>query len=284
MFSKVYLEITDACNLSCPFCHGTKRAIAYLPYEKFCFLLERLRGKTEYLYFHLMGEPLLHPQLPQMLEAADRAGFTTMLTTNGTLLDTCGETLATSGLKKVSVSLQALESVGIDDPDEYLATVARFAYRCAETGTICVLRLWNVQNDSEKENAGMLAKLHRLFPDEWIKNRSGYKLIRAPLGEREVYLEFGKRFDWPDEASEKRYDTSGCPALSDQLGILCDGTVVPCCMDADGVIALGNLFDSSLDEILTSPRATALLAAHKNGKPCEKLCKSCGYLAAARNR
>lgn len=282
MFSKIYLEITNACNLSCPFCHGTKRAIEYLSYEKFCFLSERLQGKTDYLYFHLMGEPLLHPHLPHMIVTARKMGFAPMLTTNGTLLKRCGDALIEAHPKKISVSLQALESKGIDLPDEYLRSVTRFAYRCADAGIICVLRLWNGKNDVETENAEMLAKLCELFPDEWIRNRSGYKLIHAPLGEREVYLEFGKRFDWPDEKSAVRYDTSGCPALSDQLGILCDGTVVPCCMDADGAIALGNLFEMPLDEILASPRATALLAAHKSGKPCEKLCESCGYRYAAR--
>lgn len=280
MLSKIYFEITNVCNLSCPFCHGTRRAPSFLERENFLLLLEKIKGHAKYLYFHVLGEPLLHADLPDMMRAAKAAGFSVMLTTNGTLLCKRGEELLETGaLTKISVSLQALESGGAGKTDDYLAVVSHFAKRCGEAGVICVLRLWNEGSESEKQNAMLIEKLHALFPDEWIKNRSGFKLIASPRGQNEVYLEFDRRFAWPDIQSKKETVVRTCRALSDQIGILCDGTVVPCCMDADGEIKLGNLYTQTLDEILSSPRAAALLSSFQKGVPCEALCASCGYAA-----
>ena len=85
-FRKIYLEIGNICNLRCSFCPGTKRAPRMLTPEEFHILASRVRDYTEYLYFHLMGEPLLHPQLPALLAEAERLAFKVMITTNGTLL------------------------------------------------------------------------------------------------------------------------------------------------------------------------------------------------------
>ena len=285
MLSKIYFEITDVCNLSCLFCHGTKRVPRFLDYGDFLFLLDKIAGKARYLYFHLMGEPLLHKDLPAMMRAASQKGFSVMLTTNGTLLPKCGKALLDTGaLTKISISLQALESGEIGDIDRYLQNAADFARECGKNGVICVLRLWNAGSESEKQNAALLDRLHMLFPDEWIQNRSGCKLISSPRGQNEVYLEFGDRFFWPDEKNGQPASVQTCRALSDQIGILCDGTVVPCCMDADGAVALGNLHTESLEEILDSERAKKLLFSFKKGEPCEKLCASCGYASRFRLR
>lgn len=278
MLSKIYLEITNVCNLSCPFCHGTARKPAFMRYEDFLTLLEKIKGQAEYLYFHVLGEPLLHEDLPRMLQKAHEYGFTVMLTTNGTLLSRCGNALLeTDAPKKISVSLQALESGGIPDRDAYLKDVAAFARKCGEKGVICVLRLWNGGSEGEKQNETLLQKLHALFPDEWIKNRSGYKLIAAPRGQNEVYLETAPRFVWPDINASFTAHVTRCRALTDQIGILCDGTVVPCCMDADGAVPLGNLFDEDFEKILFGPRADALRRSFEKGAPCEALCATCGY-------
>ena len=85
-FAKVYLEISNLCNLSCAFCPGTKRTKKALNEEEFSCLISKLRPYTDFLYFHLMGEPLLHPQLGRFLELAGNEGFKVILTTNGTLL------------------------------------------------------------------------------------------------------------------------------------------------------------------------------------------------------
>ena len=86
MLKKAYLEITNVCNLSCSFCHGTSRKPHFLSVEEFEILTDRLCGHVEFLYFHLMGEPLVHPQLPLFLKASAEKGFHNVITTNGTLL------------------------------------------------------------------------------------------------------------------------------------------------------------------------------------------------------
>ena len=107
-FNKIYLEISNRCNLRCAFCPGTGRAPRAMSEEEFSSLLPKLRPWTDYLYFHLMGEPLCHPHLDRFLELAGRAGFKVILTTNGTLLAKRQELLLRSpGLYKVNISLHA---------------------------------------------------------------------------------------------------------------------------------------------------------------------------------
>ena len=143
MFKRVYVEITNVCNLSCSFCPGTGRPARFLAPAEFRILAERLRGHTEYLYLHVMGEPLLHPQLEELLAVARELGFRVCVTTNGTLLPRRGQAL--SGVHKVSVSLHSFE--GNDCPgsmEEYLSGVWDFCRRASAEGTLCALRLWNI--------------------------------------------------------------------------------------------------------------------------------------------
>ncbi len=284
MLTKIYLETTNVCNLNCSFCRGTKRTKDFMTEEAFCRVIERIKGKAKYLYLHLMGEPLLHPKLPHFCKLAKDAGFEVMLTTNGTLVASQGDFIfKDKTVKKVSVSLQAAEFSqgkkaqlsGIEFI-KYLTDISVFARNCADSGVICVLRLWNLEEGVD--NTQIIERLHLLFPDRWIKNRSGFKLFDAPKGEREVYLEYGEKFEWPDADGDEK-NVSFCYALRDQIGILCDGTVVPCCLDADGAIALGNIFDATLENILSSERALMLAESFEKRKPCESLCKTCGFAA-----
>ena len=93
-----------------------------------------------------------------------------------------------------------------------------------------------------------------------------------------IFLEYGEKFDWPDpDAGE--HSVSFCRGLRDHLGVLCDGTVVPCCLDADGTLALGNLFASDLHSILEGPRARAIYDGFSRRQAVESLCQRCGYAA-----
>ena len=66
MFKKIYIEITNNCNLNCSFCIGNKRDKKFIAVEQFKVLLDKLDGFTKYLYFHVMGEPLLHPYINEL--------------------------------------------------------------------------------------------------------------------------------------------------------------------------------------------------------------------------
>lgn len=272
MLKKAFLEITNACNLSCDFCHGTKREIRYLSADEFRTAAERIRPTAEYLYFHLMGEPLLHPKLGEFLEIADVLGFKVILTTNGTLLPKNEDTLLSAkALHKVSISLHCYEAGGMGlSLDAYLDGCFGFCKKAAEAGIISVMRLWNL-GGKDRLNDGILERMHGAFPGEWKETYSGFKLAER------TFLEWGERFDWPDIDGEVVGETHSCYGLRDQVGILSDGTVVPCCLDADGAIALGNIFETELEEILASPRAAELKQSLRNRRVREELCRRCGY-------
>ncbi len=272
MPNKAFFEITNACNLSCSFCHGTKREIKHLSSSEFEAGAKQLRSFADYLYFHLMGEPLLHPSLEKFLNIAGELGFKVILTTNGTLLDKKKDILLSAkALHKVSISLHSYEAndIGIS-ADEYLKSCFEFCREAADNGIIAVMRLWN-EGGENNLNQKILEDMHSYFTGEWKEIYSGYKL------RNKIFLEWGQKFDWPDVDAEYAGDTHSCYGLRDQIGVLSDGTVVPCCLDAEGAINLGNIFDTPLDEILNSPRARALKESFEKRKITEELCKHCGY-------
>lgn len=272
MPNKIFFEITNVCNLNCSFCHGTRRAKRFVAKEELAFALPRLRKFGEYLYFHLMGEPLLHPDLKELFGIAAENGFKVILTTNGTLLKEKESILLNApALHKVSISLHSHEAnesgTSIED---YLDICFDFCEKAAEKGIISVMRLWNIGGE-DKENKRILRRMHECFSEEWKEIYSGYKI------KEKVFLEWGKKFDWPDTDGVEFGSDHSCYGLRDQIGVLCDGTVVPCCLDADGKIPLGNIFTQSLDDILASPRAKALKKSFEERHVCEELCKKCGY-------
>ena len=270
-FSKIYLEISNLCNLSCAFCPGTKRQKKALNEEEFSALLPKIRPYTDFLYFHLMGEPLLHPNLEQFLALAGDMGFKIILTTNGTLLTKQQEILLNApALHKVNISLHAFEANDLAVPfEDYLSGCFTFG-KAAEGKILIAYRLWN-QGGQDEKNDDILAAMSKFFPKPWVQERRGTR-----IGER-IYLEYGDKFDWPDLKAADGGEGVFCHGLRDQLGILCDGTVVPCCLDHEGDIALGNLFTQSMEDILESPRAKAIYDGFSQRKATEELCRKCGY-------
>lgn len=275
-FSRVYLEITNCCNLSCSFCPGTTRPPAFLRVEQFRQLASALRGTTDFLYFHVMGEPLLHPQLPTLLSIAGELGFRVVLTTNGTILPKCGpELLAAPALHKLSLSLHSFEANSGMERDSYLSGCTDFGLAAARQGKIIDYRLWNLDGAATSglhaQNEAILAHLRRAYPAPWTKNTWGWRLAER------TFVHFGETFDWPSPDATDYGARGSCRALRDQLAVLCDGTVVPCCLDAEGRIPLGNLFSQSLDEILTSETARALRDGFSRQTRLHPLCRRCGY-------
>jgi len=270
-FRKIYLEISNICNLRCSFCPGTARKKHSMTEEEFSFLLPKLRPYTDYLYFHLMGEPLCHPLLETFLRLAGEAGFRVILTTNGTLLQKQQETLLRSpALHKINISLHAFEANDLAVPfARYLSDCFAFG-QAAEGRRIVVYRLWN-QGGLEERNREILEALQQAFPGPWIRERNGWR-----IGDR-VFLEYGDKFDWPDLQAPEGSSHVFCHGLRDQLGILCDGSVVPCCLDHEGDLTLGNLFRQELEEILATPRAQQLYQGFSNRNVPEALCRRCGY-------
>lgn len=270
VYNKVYIEITNICNMSCSFCHGHKREPKRMSKEEFALVLDKLSDKTKYIYYHLMGEPLTHPLLPDFLKLAAEHGFRSIITTNGTLITKRQTELLSAGIHKINISLHSFEGNSDEKHTRYICELAEFAKSAAERGTIVVFRLWNSGFDNGR-NEAVFNLLKQNIDGEWAENTRGIRI------RHKIHLEWGERFEWPDQNAEIKGTKFSCYGLRDHFGILSDGTVVPCCLDSDGIINLGNIFESDLDAILGSERALKITEGFKNGIAFEDLCKKCGY-------
>lgn len=269
-YSRVYVEITNLCNRNCSFCPGTVRPPRMMTADEFRTISEKLAGVTGYLYYHLMGEPLTHPQLPEMLAIASELGFKSQITTNGTLLQQRGQSLIDAKVHKVNLSVHSFEEGSDKDYVNYIGSCLDFADRASRAGIIVVLRLWNNGFD-EGRNISTLDLTRARFPWDWTEEP------RATRIQDRLYLEHGDRFDWPDLGAEDGGDSVFCHGLRDHFGILSNGTVVPCCLDHNGDIPLGNIFEQPIGEILNGPRAKAIREGFSRRKAAEELCRKCGY-------
>ena len=270
-FNKIYLEISNVCNLHCTFCPGTKRKPKVMNVEEFSHLVSKVRSYTDFLYFHLMGEPLCHPSLETFLKIAEANGLKVILTTNGTLVKKQQEVLLNSAaLHKVNISLHAFEANDLETPFlTYLSDCFSFG-SAMEGKKLIIYRLWN-NGGANGKNDEILSVMKEYFPLPWITERRGIR-----IGNR-VFLEYGDKFDWPDLSAVDAGDRVFCYGLRDQIGVLCDGTVVPCCLDHEGDLALGNLYREDMDTILASPRAKAIYEGFTDRTAAEELCRKCGY-------
>ena len=280
-FKKVYIEIINICNLSCNFCPKTKRKLGQMSVEQFKKIIEEIKPYTDYIYLHLMGEPTLHKDLEAFLQIAYEAGLKVNITTNGTLLHKAKEVLLKSpSLRQVNISLHSFEAneQGIDLKD-YVNQIARFVDEAAPR-IICSLRLWNKDSDELKGSNNLNAPIMQLLEESFnldVKLGEVLQLKPSFKLKEHVYLNMAEKFDWPDIDKEGGEAQVFCYGLRDQIGILVDGTVVPCCLDSEGNIPLGNILYTSLGDILNSDRAKAIYEGFSNRKAVEELCKKCGY-------
>ncbi len=282
-FAKAYIEITNVCNLNCSFCAGTKRKGGFMSLADFTLYAEKLAPYTDYVYLHIMGEPLLHPQLKEILKVCEGLGLKVCITTNGTLLPKTQDILLSSAsLYKLCVSLHSFEANNNSfSPDEYIRTCALFCNTASKKGIISVLRMWNLQDGKAKD------------PNSLQFNNNAEKIILSAVGKDSVtetprgvklaeklFIEYGEKFSWRQEEASERVR---CYALRDQIGVLCDGTAVPCCIDCDGVLALGNLKHDSVEQILSCELAQTIYHGFLGGNAAANYCKKCGFVRAKFN-
>ena len=243
--------------------------------EEFDTLTSQLKGEVKFLYFHLMGEPFLHAQLPQFVKMAKEKGFVPVLTTNGTLLSQRPDMLDALP-HKIQISLHSHEGNGKADLERYIDDVMMFAIEAAHRGCVIVLRLWN-EGGHNSMNDTILNLIANHVPQPWTKRHDGWKLADY------LYIENDNMFEWPDlQHATYGEEEVFCYALRNQIGVLVDGSVVPCCLDHNGDISLGNLFDQSLEQILVSPRAMDIYQGFTNHIAVEPLCQRCGYSAVSK--
>lgn len=267
-FRRAFIEITNRCNLSCRFCATSSRAAEEMPVELFENAAAQAGALAEVISLHLLGEPLAHSRFPEILGACSRRGLKVNLVTNGVLLDSFPRGLFLEPcLSQVSVSLHALACLPEAERAAALARLAAFA--AAKPPALTVgFRLRSAGEDAFYRSA--LDGLLKAFSAE---AQPGARYVRLAEG---TFLNFGGLFGWPGKPGAAR--RKGCLGLRHNFGILSDGRVVPCCADHDGALALGNMKERPLKEILNSTAALALRDGLVRGD-LPGHCASCGFMA-----
>lgn len=282
-FKKFYLEITSVCNLACTFCPETLRPKSFISEDDFIRRLTEIKPYTDYLNFHVKGEPLLHPKLDQLLKHSDAFGFKVNITTNGTLLRKKKQQLLNQpALRQLNISLHSFEGQPFKiDKARYLEEILTFVDELTENqNTIVSFRLWNLQSEGQQtfteENHDSLVRLCSHFNLDFsvfggLSPESGVKL------KQNVYLNQDYQFTWPSLDEQEDDGRGFCYGLRNQAAILTDGTVVPCCLDGEGVINLGNIKEKTFQSIIEGERATAIVNGFSNRTAVEELCRKCGF-------
>ncbi len=282
-FKKVYIEITSVCNLACSFCPPTARAKGLIKVEQFNKILDEIRPHTKYIYLHVKGEPLLHPRIDQLLDAAHAKGFKVNITTNGTLIKKNREKLlAKPALRQINFSLHSFDGhEGSENREKYLGDILDFVRDAKEFNTIISYRLWNLQKEhvteiAARRNRETLEILENEYKldyriEEKVQPGKGVKIANN------IYLNQDHEFRWPSLLAPEDEGKGFCHALRSQAAILVDGTVVPCCLDGEGVINLGNVNQTAFTDIVEGERATNIVDGFSRREAVEELCRKCGY-------
>lgn len=259
-FKKIYVEITNICNLKCPFCSiddKKKREMSVIEFDE---VLNKINDYTDYLYLHVKGEPLLHSDFKGILDICDKYNKSINITTNGILLKRKVKDILNSRVRQVNISLHSI--VG-----DYLKDILEASKILSENKIYVVFRFW-VYNEQEKNSINEILKFYKID----LKNDTNNIKINDY-----VYINKDNEFIWPRLDNDVIRTKGTCLGLKTHIGILSDGTVIPCCLDSNGVIELGNIFDEQLEDILNKERTKNMINSFNSNKFCEELCTKCGF-------
>ena len=268
-YKKIYVEITNRCNLSCSFCSKVEKPLRNMTIEEFKCIIEKIKDYTDTIYLHVKGEPLVHPNLIEFLNVAEEYNIKVNLTTNGTLFPNVVDKLKEcKSLKKINFSLHSE-----NNKENYLEDIFKNVEKLQEVTV--VYRLWTLNNgeldEKSTQTVNKITSYYKLSTEivDKIKNENNVKI------KDRIFVDKDNEFEWP---SITNHNSCGfCYALKTHIAVLVDGTVVPCCLDSNGLVDLGNIYNESLENIINSNRYQTLKKSFQDRKPSEDLCKSCTY-------
>ncbi|MBU1042786.1 MAG: radical SAM protein [Candidatus Omnitrophica bacterium] len=280
MFKRVYLEISNICNLQCSFCPAGEKEKKTMDLSEFEDSLKQVAPLTELVCLHLLGEPLAHPEFGQILEICKKYDTPIELTTNGLLINKYTDKIINSNcVKQVNFSLQAFKDNFPDkNIDDYLTPIfefVKFGHKI-KPDLYINFRLWN-QKSNISDNEEILLKIEQYFNIQ-INRNIAVEAIKSKNIWNRLYLHFDSRFEWPSFNLPNLGTQGRCNGILNHIGILADGTVVPCCLDKNGEINLGNLKNLTLTEIINSKRFTAMRTGFLNGVLVENFCQHCSFI------
>ena len=280
LFSRIYIEITNSCNFNCSFCRKSNREIRFMAKDEFEKIVNEVNEYTDLIMLHIKGEPLMHPELKHILNSAKMAKLKVNITTNGSLLGKNIEALKSDSVRQLNISLHSINKDEINNInfDEYISNIFNSVKILRENNPNLYIsyRLWNLKDISENsENYNIIEALEKEYKIEDLKTLAKEKNFVELTSK--VFLNQDIEFVWPSMDDDIVSDTGRCLGLKEQIGILSDGRVVPCCLDQDGNVTLGNIFKDSLKNILESDYAKEITNGFYSNKIIPELCKRCTY-------
>lgn len=266
MFKKIYIEITNNCNLDCNFCIKNKRSKKFMTLDEYSKVLENIKPYTKYVYLHLMGEPLLHPKINEIIDMTSDIAINVNITTNGYLID---RVVSNKNIRQINVSLHSFDDKYKINLDDYLNKVFDACEILNNNGTIINYRLWV----NSKYYQEIINKLKEKYNTKIKFNHNGNFTLKD-----NIFVSKKEEFTWPTLNSNEEGGSIGtCLALKDHIGILSNLDVVACCLDSNGDISFGNLNDISLSDILSSKKFLKLKNEFEHNIKSEKLCQNCNF-------
>ena len=269
-YRKIYIEITNICNLNCSFCSKTNKEKKYMSKEDFEHILKKIKDYTNYIYLHVKGEPLIHPNIIEFINLAEKYNIKVNITTNGILFKKYAKELGDcKNLNKINFSLHSE-----NNKENYLDDIFENVKYLSPNTTV-IYRFWTLKNnelDNKSQKIVNKIKTYYNLSTEVVDKIKKEKNIKI---NPQIYVDKDNEFKWPTITEQK--SCGYCYALKTHIAILVDGTVVPCCLDAEGQVDLGNIFEKNLDEIINSERYQKLKKSFQDRKPSEDLCLSCTY-------
>ena len=265
MYKKIYLEITNNCNLNCDFCIKNKRTKKFMTINEFNIILNKLNGFTKHLYFHILGEPLLHPKINELIDLAAKE-YKINITTNGYLVD---RIRINKNIRQLNISIHSFDPKYNISLENYMKNIFN-TIDVLKKYTYISFRFW-IRNKYTKD-------IIKIINEYYNKNIDITDIKGNITLENNVFISISKEFVWPDLNNDYYNEKGTCYGLIDHMGILVDGTVVPCCLDSKVIINLGNIFNENLNDILNKERCKIIIDGFKNNYKCENLCKKCKFL------
>ena len=265
-FKKIYIEITNACNLNCSFCIKNKKKTKYLTIDEFKTIINKIKTHTKEIYMHILGEPLMHPNIIEFINYANKENLLVNITTNGYLIE---KLTNVNNIHRLNISIHSYNEKYKVNLEEYLNNVFNTIDNLKEN-TFVSIRLW-VKN----KNTNYIL--------DYINNRYNTNITTIEENTKtkitnNLIIDTFHEFTWPDLNNNYYSEVGKCYGLINHIGILSDGTIIPCCLDTEGIINLGNIYKEELENVLEKEIVKNMIYNFKQGRKCQELCKHCNFI------
>ena len=282
-FFRAYVEITNICGLACSFCPPKLQPNIIMDLKKFRAIVEQLHPFTEEVALHVMGDPMVLINLKDYCTILEEFSMKAMITTSGFYLDVKRrEGLFHPSIKQVNISLNSFNKNDVSRSfEDYMQSILAFCDEKLQrqSSFFINLRMWNLDDENSESNFNeiIFQTLEKHFNlekgfiiREHTLNRYSIRLASK------ILLHFDQYFEWP-KLTNKYVGDGYCHGLKNQIAILASGDVVPCCLDSEGIMKLGNIDETNLGKILSTERAMQIRKGFDVGNAVEELCQHCSY-------